>query len=106
EAVPIIVKVIIDGDELTVDFTDMAPQAKGPINSGYYGGGQTIARGPVKYLIGAGEVANARKFRPIKIVFSQGKRDQPGRDRALVHVSNPVPDRDRRGDQGARTRAA
>src|SRR5690242_18697199 len=39
ELVPIIVKVIVAGDELTVDFTDMAPQAKGPINSGYYGGG-------------------------------------------------------------------
>src|SRR5437667_9513856 len=41
ELVPIKVKVIVRGDELTVDYSDMAGQAKGPINSGYYGGGQT-----------------------------------------------------------------
>src|SRR5262244_1556894 len=73
EPVPIIVKVIVDGDELTVDFTDIAPRAKGPINSGYYGGGQTIARVAFKYLMGADEMANEGTFRPIKLVLPQGK---------------------------------
>jgi len=73
ELVPIIVKVIVDGDELTVDYTDIAPQAKGPINSGYYGGGQTIARVAFKYLMGADEMANEGTFRPIKLVLPQGK---------------------------------
>jgi len=73
EPVPIIVKVIVEGDELTVDYTDIAPQAKGPINSGYYGGGQTIARVAFKYLIGADEMANEGTFRPIKLVLPLGK---------------------------------
>lgn len=73
EPVPIIVKVIVEGDELTVDFTDIAPQAKGPINSGYYGGGQTIARVAFKYLLGADEMANEGTFRPIKLKLPQGK---------------------------------
>jgi N-methylhydantoinase B len=73
ELVPIIVKVIVAGDELTVDYTDMAPQAKGPINSGYYGGGQTIARVAFKYLMGADEMANEGTFRPIKLVLPHGK---------------------------------
>jgi N-methylhydantoinase B len=73
EPVPIIVKVTVDGDELTVDFTDIAGQAKGPINSGYYGGGQTIARVAFKYLLGAAEMANEGTFRPIKLVLPQGK---------------------------------
>jgi len=73
EPVPIIVKVIVAGDELTVDYTDIAPQAKGPINSGYYGGGQTIARVAFKYLMGADEMANEGTFRPIKLVLPQGK---------------------------------
>jgi N-methylhydantoinase B len=73
EPVPIIVKVTVDGDELTVDFTDIAGQAKGPINSGYYGGGQTIARVAFKYLLGADEMANEGTFRPIKLVLPQGK---------------------------------
>src|SRR5712671_274205 len=71
--VPIIVKVTVDGDELTVDFTDIAGQAKGPINSGYYGGGQTIARVAFKYLLGAAEMANEGTFRPIKLVLPPGK---------------------------------
>src|SRR3954468_11075774 len=73
DPVPIIVKVTVDGDELTVDFTDIAGQAKGPINSGYYGGGQTIARVAFKYLLGADEMANEGTFRPIKLVLPQGK---------------------------------
>jgi N-methylhydantoinase B len=73
EPVPIIVKVIVAGDELTVDYTDIAPQAKGPINSGYYGGGQTIARVAFKYLMGADEMANEGTFRPIKLVLPLGK---------------------------------
>jgi N-methylhydantoinase B len=73
EPVPIKVKVIVDGDELTVDFSDIAEQAKGSINSGYYGGGQTIARVAFKYLMGADEMANEGTFRPIKLVLPLGK---------------------------------
>ena len=73
EPVPIIVKVIVDGDELTVDYTELAGQSKGPINSGYFGGGQTVARVAFKYLMGADEMANEGTFRPIKLVLPQGK---------------------------------
>jgi N-methylhydantoinase B len=73
EPVPIKVKVIVKGDELTVDFSEIAEQAKGPINSGHYGGGQTIARVAFKYLMGADEMANEGTFRPIKLVLPPGK---------------------------------
>jgi N-methylhydantoinase B len=73
EPVPIKVKVIVEGDQLTVDFSDIAAQAKGAINSGYYGGGQTIARVAFKYLMGADEMANEGTFRPIKLVLPPGK---------------------------------
>jgi N-methylhydantoinase B len=73
EPVPIVVKVIVDGDELTVDYTELAEQSKGPINSGYFGGGQTIARVAFKYLMGATEMANEGTFRPIKLILPQGK---------------------------------
>jgi N-methylhydantoinase B len=73
EPIPIKVKVIVTGDELTVDYSDMASQAKGPINSGNYGGGQTIARVAFKYLLGAGEMANEGTFRPIKLILPPGK---------------------------------
>jgi N-methylhydantoinase B len=71
--VPIKVKVIVAGDELTVDYSAIAAQAKGPINSGYYGGGQTTARVEFKYLLGSAEMANEGTFRPIKLVLPPGK---------------------------------
>jgi len=71
--VPINVKVVVAGDELTVDYSEMAEQARGPINSGYFGGGQTIARVAFKYLMGAEEMANEGTFRPIKLVLPPGK---------------------------------
>jgi len=73
EPLPIRVKVTVHGDELTVDYSDMAGEARGPINSGYFGGGQTIARVAFKYLMGAEEMANEGTFRPIKLVLPPGK---------------------------------
>jgi N-methylhydantoinase B len=71
--VPIKVKVIVAGDEITVDYSEIAEQAKGPINSGYYGGGQTTARVAFKYLLGSAEMANEGTFRPIKLILPPGK---------------------------------
>src|SRR6202790_5020036 len=71
--VPIKVKVIVAGAELTVDYSELAGQAKGPINSGYFGGGQTTARVAFKYLLGAAEMANEGTFRPIKLILPPGK---------------------------------
>jgi len=71
--VPINVKVIVAGDQLTVDYSEMAEQAHGPINSGYFGGGQTIARVAFKYLMGPEEMANEGTFRPIRLVLPPGK---------------------------------
>src|SRR6266446_5187762 len=73
EPVPIKIRVIIAGDELTVDYSDIAEQSKGPINSGYFGGGQTIARVAFKYLMGPSEMANEGTFRPIKLILPAGK---------------------------------
>src|SRR5260370_2220181 len=71
--VPIKVKVIVAGDELTVDYSGLAEQAKGPINSGYYGGGPTTARVAFKYLLGAAERANEGTLRPSKLILPPGK---------------------------------
>jgi N-methylhydantoinase B len=73
EPVPIKVTVVVAGDELTVDYSEIAEQAKGSINSGYFGGGQTTARVAFKYLLGAQEMANEGTFRPIKLILPPGK---------------------------------
>jgi N-methylhydantoinase B len=73
DPVPINVKVIIAGDEMTVDFTDLAEQRPGNINSGYFGGGMTAARVAFKYLIMPREPANEGVYRPLKLILPEGK---------------------------------
>src|SRR2546430_6296590 len=73
ENIPIKVKVIIAGDEMTIDFSEISDQVKGCINSGYYGGGRTCARVPFKYLIATDQPAHEGTFRPLKVILPEGK---------------------------------
>ncbi len=91
EPLPIRVKVIVAGDEMTVDYSDMAEQVKGPINSGYFGGGQTTARVAFKYLLGAGEMANEGTFRPLKLVLPPGKILSAEASAPMGNYSTPFP---------------
>ncbi|MDB5553715.1 MAG: hypothetical protein JWL86_3699 [Rhizobium sp.] len=71
--IPIKVRVIIKDDEITVDYTGIAEQAKGSINSGYHGGGLTTARVAFRYLVAPDEPANEGLFRPLKLILPMGK---------------------------------
>ena len=73
QPIPIKVRVIIAGDEITVDYTGIADQAKGSINSGYHGGGLTTARVAFRYLVAPDEPANEGLFRPLKLILPMGK---------------------------------
>jgi N-methylhydantoinase B len=88
---PIKVKVIVEGDALTVDYSEIGEQAKGPINSGYLGGGQTTARVAFKYLLGAGEMANEGTFRPLKLVLPPGKILSAEPTAPMGNYSTPFP---------------
>ena len=66
---PIHVRVIIEGEDLTVDLTGLPPQVRGCINAGYYGGGLTVARVGFKYLIGPADPANEGTFRPMRLIL-------------------------------------
>jgi len=89
--IPINVKVIIAGDEMTVDYTDMAEQVNGCINSGYFGGGRTTARVAFKYLIVPDEPANEGTFRPLKLVLPSGKLLSAQPTAAMGLYSIPFP---------------
>jgi N-methylhydantoinase B len=91
EPLPIRVKVTVHGDELTVDYSDMAGEVKGPINSGYFGGGQTTARVAFKYLMGAGEMANEGTFRPLRLVLPPGKILSASATAPMGNYSTPFP---------------
>jgi len=71
--IPVRVKIIVEGDSITVDYSGMAETAPGCINSGYFGGGVTTARVAFKYLVVPQEAANEGIFRPLKLVLPDGK---------------------------------
>ena len=91
EKIPIRVKVIIAGDEMTVDFSEMSDQVKGCVNSGYYGGGRTCVRVAFKYLIATDEPANEGTFRPVKMILPQGKLISAEATAAMGLYSIPFP---------------
>ena len=91
EPLPIVVKVIVAGDEMTVDFSDVADQVKGCINSGYFGGGRTCARVAFKYLIADEEAANEGTFRPLKLILPEGKLLSANATAPMGNYSQPFP---------------
>jgi N-methylhydantoinase B len=91
EPLPIRIKVVVAGDEMTIDYSGIAAQVKGPINSGWFGGGQTTARVAFKYLMGAGEMANEGSFRPLKLVLPPGKILSADATAPMGNYSTPFP---------------
>jgi N-methylhydantoinase B len=91
EKIPIRVKVIIAGDTMTIDYTEMSPQVRGCINSGFYGGGRTTARVAFKYLIATDEPANEGTFRPLKMILPEGKLLSADPTAAMGLYSIPFP---------------
>jgi len=69
---PVQVKVTIEGDEFTVDFTGTAEQVNAPINSGRQGGAVAAARIAFKMLTTPDEPANDGAFRALKVIVPDG----------------------------------
>ena len=91
DALPIRVKVIVAGDEMTIDYSGIAEQVRGCINSGYYGGGRTTARVAFKYLIAHDEPANEGTFRPLKLILPEGKILSAHPTAPMGNYSQPFP---------------
>jgi len=91
EPLPIKVKVVIAGDEMTIDYSEIAGQVRGCINSGYYGGGRTTARVAFKYLVAHDEPANEGTFRPLKLILPQGKILSAEPSAPMGNYSQPFP---------------
>jgi N-methylhydantoinase B len=91
DALPIRVKVVIESDEMTVDYSGIAEQVRGCINSGYYGGGRTTARVAFKYLIANEEPANEGTFRPLKLILPEGKILSAYPTAPMGNYSQPFP---------------
>lgn len=69
--VPIRVKVTVKERGLTIDFSGMSPQVRGPINSGI-AAGRAAARLALKYLVAPDVMANEGCFRPLEVILPEG----------------------------------
>ena len=65
------VTVTVDGDEMTVDYSDMNPQVPTPLNSGY-SGGLAAARVAFKCLTMPDAPVNEGCFRSLKLISPEG----------------------------------
>jgi N-methylhydantoinase B len=72
EPVPVEIEVRIDGDSMTIDFSGLGGELRGPLNSGVLGGAYPAARIAFKILTAPDEPANEGCFRPLKIVIPDG----------------------------------
>ena len=81
-------QVKVEGEEITVDLTDIADQVKGPYNAGSAGGGMTAAKVAYKYAIIPDVHSDEGCFRPLKIVLPPGKilSANPGAPMARFNV--------------------
>ncbi|MDX1483705.1 MAG: hydantoinase B/oxoprolinase family protein [Alphaproteobacteria bacterium] len=91
QPIPIKVRITVAGDELTVDYSDMADAVAGCINSGFYGGGRTTARVAFRYLLGGDDPANEGTFRPLKLVLPEGKILSAPPTAPMGNYSQPFP---------------
>jgi N-methylhydantoinase B len=88
---PVDVVVIVAGETMTFDFSGVADQVKGPINSGREGGAVTAARIAFKYLAAPDEPANDGSFRPLEIVIPDGKFLSASATAPMGLYSAPLP---------------
>jgi N-methylhydantoinase B len=66
------IKVIVAGDEMTIDLSELPAEVKAPMNAGRSGGGSTVARLAFRYLLLPEGDANEGTFRPLKLILPEG----------------------------------
>jgi len=89
--IPVNVKVIVAGDELTVDLSGLADQITGPWNAGFQGGAVAAVRIACKFYFSSHEPANEGAYRPIKVVCRPGTFMSAGPTAAIAGSGHNLP---------------
>ncbi|MBT5047792.1 MAG: hydantoinase B/oxoprolinase family protein [Rhodospirillaceae bacterium] len=88
---PIRIAVEVAGDDMTIDFSNIVDQVRGPLNSGVSGGGYTVARVAFKFLVAPHEPANEGTFRALKLNLPPGKILSATDNAAMGRYNMPLP---------------
>jgi N-methylhydantoinase B len=89
--VPLKIKLIVAGDEMTIDLSDLPLERKSTMNAGRSGGGQSVARLAFRYLIIPNEAANEGSFRPLHLVLPEGTVMSASPNSAKGHYNLALP---------------
>jgi N-methylhydantoinase B len=81
------VRVVVTPEHMTIDFSDVANQVAGSLNSGYYGGATNVGRIAFKCLTTPQLPSNEGCFRPLTIICPEGKILNARRPAALYEWS-------------------
>jgi N-methylhydantoinase B len=85
---PIAVRVA--ADTLTIDYSRVSPQLKGPFNSGAHGGGITAARMAFNFLLNPEDGPNDGLYRPLAVVLPPGKFLSADANAAMGRYNAPL----------------
>ncbi len=91
EVVPIRIRVRLDGESITVDFSGVADQLAGPLNAGRNGGAVAAARIAVKYLFSPNEPLTEGDFAPLNVEIPDGKFLSAGPNAPLGLSGHMIP---------------
>lgn len=72
EAIRVEVKVIADGETITMDFSGVSDQGPGPFNSGREGGAVAMARMAMKFLFSSSSPVNEGEFEKLRVEIPDG----------------------------------
>lgn len=89
--VRIAVSVAVHDEHMVIDFSGIADQVKGPLNSGYFGGALNVGRIAFKCLTTPRLPSDEGCFRPLEVICPKGKLLNARSPAALAHWSVPFP---------------
>ena len=89
--VPIKVRIKVEDEKMIIDFSEIADQTRGPINSGYFGGALNVGRIAFKCLTTPRLPSDEGCFRPVDIICPKGKILNARPPAPLGHWSVPFP---------------
>ncbi len=89
--VKIKVHVKVQNERMIIDFSEIADQTRGPINSGYFGGALNVGRIAFKCLTTPRLPSDEGCFRPLEVICPKGKMLNARPPAPLGHWSVPFP---------------
>ena len=89
--VPLKVAVDVADEDLTIDLSELPPEAKSTMNAGRSGGGQSVARLAFRYLIIPDEDATEGSYRALHLTLPEGTIMSAGPTSAKGHYNLALP---------------